>query len=82
MGSLDPADRILAHAQKGFLRWRMGDVFNPTTKAEIQEGPANSRSDDPHKHSQGAIGSLRLRWLLGGPPLGIEMANGQSTVRY
>ena len=72
MGCLAPADRILAHAQKGFLRWRMGDVFNPTTKAEIQEGPANSHSNDPLQHSHGAIGSLRLSWLLGGLLLGIE----------
>ena len=41
------------------------------TKAENQEGPANSRSNDL-QHNQGAIGSLHLRWLLGGLLLGIE----------
>ena len=50
----------------------MGGNFNPGTKAENQEGPANSRSNDPLQHSQGAIGSLRLKWLLGSLPLGIE----------
>ena len=50
----------------------MGGDFNPGNKAENQEGPANSRSNDPHKHSQTAIGSLRLRWLLGSLPLDIE----------
>ena len=72
MRCLALASRILAHAQKGFSRWRMEGVFNPGTKAENQEGPANSPSEDPFQHSQGAIGSLRLRWLLGSLPLGIE----------
>ncbi len=67
-----PAGRNLARAQTGFLWWRLGGNFNPGTKAENQEGPANSRSDDPHKHSQGATGSLRLKWLLGRLPLDIE----------
>ena len=50
----------------------MEGVFNPGTKAENQEGPVNSPSDDPFQHSQGAIGSLLLRWLLGSLPLDIE----------
>ena len=50
-----------AHAQKGFLQWRMGGNFNPGIKAENQEGPANFRSADPLQHSHGAIGSLRLK---------------------
>ena len=66
MRCLALAGRILAHAQKGFSRWRMEGVFNPGTKAENQEGPENSCSDDPLQHSHGAIGSLRLSWLLGG----------------
>ena len=37
-----------------------------------QEGPTNSRSDDPLQYSQSALGSLHLRWLLGGLPLDIE----------
>ena len=70
MCCLAPAGRILAHALKAFLRWRMGGNFNPCTRAENQKGPANSRSDNlQHK---GAIGSLHLRWLLGRLPLGIE----------
>ena len=72
MRCLALAGRILAHAQKGFSRWRMEGVFNPGTKAENQEGPANSPSEDPFQHSQGAIGNLHLRWLLGGLLLGIE----------
>ena len=49
MRCLALAGRILAHAQKGFLQWRMGGNFNPGTEAENQVDPANSRSDDPHK---------------------------------
>ena len=72
MDCLAPADRILTHAQKGFLRWRMGGNFNPSTEAENQVGLANSRSDDLLQHSQSLFSSLRVRWLLGGLWLGIE----------
>ena len=58
----------------------MEGVFNPGTKAENQEGPANSRSDDLFQHSQGAIGSLRLRWLLGSLRLGIRVAEAEAEV--
>ena len=62
-------------AQKGCLRQRMGGYFNPGAEAENQgKGLANSPFDDPLplQHGQGAIGSMRSRWLLGGPPLNIE----------
>ena len=68
-----PAGRILAHAQKSFLQWRMGSDFNPHS-SKNQEGPENSRSDDPLQHSQVAIGNLRLRWLLGSLPLAMNHA--------
>ena len=61
------------HTQKGCLRQRMGDNFNPGAEAENQgKGPANSPSNNPLQNSQGAISSLHLKWLLGGLPLGIE----------
>ena len=67
MHCLAPASRNLAHTlKKAFYDGGTG------TKAENQEGPANSPSDDPFQHSQGAIGSLHLRWVLGGLLLGIE----------
>ena len=53
----------------------MGGNFNPGAEAENQEkGPANSPSNNPLplQHYREAIGCLRLRWLLGGPPLGIK----------
>ena len=59
MRCLNPAGRRF-QAQKGILRWRMVGDFNPSTKVEKQEkGPANYS----FQYSQGAIGSLRLRWL-------------------
>ena len=42
------------------------------TKAKNQEGPENSRSDNPLQHSQVAIGNLLLRWLLGSLPLAMN----------
>ena len=60
---------------KDCLQQEMGGNFNPGTEAENQGvGPANSFSDYPLplKYSKRAIGSLRLTWLLGGPPLDIE----------
>ena len=51
-----------------------GDNFNPGTEAENQEGPANFCSDDPLHYSQSTFGSLRLKWLLGGLQLGIELS--------
>ena len=53
----------------------MGGNFNPGAEAENQGmGLVNSPSDNPSplQYSQEAIGNLRLRWLLGGPPLDIE----------
>ena len=70
MRCLALASRILAHAQKGFSRWRMEGVFNPGTKAENQEGPANSPSDDPFQQS-------RCNWQFA-----LEMATGWSTVGH
>ena len=50
----------------------MGGDFNPSAEAENQgKGPVNSPSNNPLT-LQGAIGCLRLRWLLGGPLLGLE----------
>ncbi len=53
----------------------MGGNFNPGAEVDNQgEGPANSPSNNPLplQHCLGAIGCWRLRWLLGGPLLGIE----------
>ena len=53
----------------------MGGNFNPNAEAENQGiGLANFPSDYslPLQYSQGATGSLRLRQLFSGPPLGIE----------
>ena len=76
MRHLAPASGgFLAHTQKCYLGQRMGGNFNPGTEAENQgEGLANSPFDNPLPLQQGsrAIGSLCLRWLLGGLPLDIE----------
>ena len=53
----------------------MGGDFDPGAEAENQgKGTGDSPSNDPSalQHGQGAFGSLRPRWLLGRPPLGIE----------
>ncbi len=46
----------------------------PGIEAENPEGPANSCFSDPLQHSQSALSSLRLKWLLGGLQLGIELS--------
>ena len=54
---------------------RIESIFKSGAEAENQgKGLANSPSDDPLplQHGQGASGSMRSKWLLGGPPLGIE----------
>ena len=53
----------------------MGGNFNPGAEVENQgKGLANYPFDNPLplQYSQGTIGGLRSRWLMGGLPLGIE----------